>query len=871
MSAATTEAPRTRRSITPLPVRAWVDVAVLTVLALLALLGFAPSFSDAGYLLAGAGGLLVGTAAGILAALLRLGILTSALVAVAAYFLFGSAFAIPGRATGFVLPSLETLSGLVVGAVYGWADIVTLVTPVAAPDYMGVVPYLCGLLVGLVSSTLAGRWYATRPRGAVSSALGLLAPVTCYVVSVLTGTDEPYLAALRGVAFAVIALVWLTWRVTENANASTAARAAILRRRLIGIAVVVAISATGGVAAGAATAPASESRFVLRDQIVPPFDPLEYPSPLSGYRRYVVALADEVLFTVDGVSGGEYLRTATMDTYTGKLWTVAGADQGTEGSGLFRLVGGASLPLAALAPEGKTSRLDVEIAAYGDVWIPTSGYPRSVEFSVPADLPSTALRYNDATGVLVDTGMLGTGDRYAVDVLVPGEIDRERLGAVSQVVLPEPREVPDIVSTRALAFTSAFTTPAEKLAELETRLREDGFLSHGTGDGGNPSRAGHGADRMIDLLGGQYMVGDAEQFASAFALMARSLDYPARVVMGFGVPEGASGSYQVTGSDATAWVEVAFDGVGWVPFYPEPVDTEVPDEQTPKPRTEPLPQVRQPPLPPTGQQDVLSPVAIDDQPEPEGFVLPVWLGPVAAAVLIPLAVLLLPFLVIAAIKGRRRRRRRDADADHRRAAGAWDELVDVYAELGYQAPRKTTRIQLALLFEEQFRAELAARRREQQDAAQRVDSRLARVEAAAEAKRAKATGETSTEPTTARLGSLLEATVMRARETSTWRPGVPAADDPLPVLPGLRELAVATDASVFSGDGVSDERVDELWRESDEAAEAARRSVSWFRRRLSGYRLRLRRDVVAAAAEGLAGAARRARTGATPQTGEVSA
>ena len=44
--------------------------------------------------------------------------------------------------------------------------------------------------------------------------LGLLlvGPVVVYGAGVLLGTDEPYFAAVRGVAFAAIALIWLGWR-----------------------------------------------------------------------------------------------------------------------------------------------------------------------------------------------------------------------------------------------------------------------------------------------------------------------------------------------------------------------------------------------------------------------------------------------------------------------------------------------------------------------------------------------------------------------------------------------------------------------------------------------------------------------------------
>jgi hypothetical protein len=65
--------------------------------------------------------------------------------------------------------------------------------------------------------------------------------------------------------------------------------------------------------------------------------------------------------------------------------------------------------------------------------------------------------------------------------------------------------------------------------------------------------------------------GSAEQFASAFAVMARSLGIPARVVAGFLPGElGPDGHYHVRRADTHAWAEVWFEGAGWVPFDPSP-------------------------------------------------------------------------------------------------------------------------------------------------------------------------------------------------------------------------------------------------------------------------------------------------------------
>jgi hypothetical protein len=337
--------PQPPRRLAGLPARAWADIAVLTVLAVIGILGFAPSFADQQYLVAGLGGLAVGTAAGIVASILRLGPVLTLLTGIVAYFLVGSPFAMPEQAIAIVIPSLETLSGLAVGAVFGWADVVTLTTPVAAPDYIGVLPYVAAWSVGLISSTIAGRWFATHRRSAVASLLAILAPTAVYVASVLTGTEEPYLAAARGVGFAALALIWMAWRVPVAATASSRMRSTVLRQKLVGVAVIGLAAIVGGVVLGGAAAPAAETRFVLRDEIEPPFDPTVFPSPLSGFRAYLKEdLKDEVIFRVEGLNEGDRVRLATMDAYDGRVWNVTGPELSSEGSGTFRLVSGEDLP-----------------------------------------------------------------------------------------------------------------------------------------------------------------------------------------------------------------------------------------------------------------------------------------------------------------------------------------------------------------------------------------------------------------------------------------------------------------------------------------------------------------------------------------------
>jgi hypothetical protein len=69
--------------------------------------------------------------------------------------------------------------------------------------------------------------------------------------------------------------------------------------------------------------------------------------------------------------------------------------------------------------------------------------------------------------------------------------------------------------------------------------------------------------------------GYCQQFSGAMALMLRMVGIPARVATGFapGTPLADGKGFEVTDLEAHSWVEVYFDGIGWLPFDPTPPTT----------------------------------------------------------------------------------------------------------------------------------------------------------------------------------------------------------------------------------------------------------------------------------------------------------
>src|SRR5690606_21368005 len=186
---------------------------------------------------------------------------------------------------------------------------------------------------------------------------------------------------------------------------------------------------------------------------------------------------------------------------------------------------------------------------------------------------------------------------------------------------------------------------------------------------------GHGyatLDRLLVEPGEEGGGGTSEQFASAFALLARAAGLPSRVVVGFGPgePHGDVARLIRTG-DAVAWGEVYLDGVGWAPFDVTPGD--------PK-RNGAAPVGEMP-----GGDGGPDGGASGGREEPDdsffrttGAYLDVgfaWRAAAAAAAAVPASILAAGAL-IAAARALRRHRRLHHRSDPARIAGAWRELRD---------------------------------------------------------------------------------------------------------------------------------------------------------------------------------------------------
>src|SRR5690606_11280371 len=99
---------------------ALVDVGALVLMFAAVAIGFGPVWGSSGWVLPAAGGAGVGLAVAWVGAWRRVPAVTVTALAVVAYLLFGGALALPHTSIGGVVPTLDTLRELLLGAVEGW-------------------------------------------------------------------------------------------------------------------------------------------------------------------------------------------------------------------------------------------------------------------------------------------------------------------------------------------------------------------------------------------------------------------------------------------------------------------------------------------------------------------------------------------------------------------------------------------------------------------------------------------------------------------------------------------------------------------------------------------------------------------------------
>ena len=670
---------RARAGLRGLPPSRWIDLVLVVVLALVAAVLFVPPFGSPVGARAAAGGIGTGVVVALVCAAARLGPApTLALTALAHVGL--APWVLPDVGSGW-----KAARAVLAATVTVWRDALTLPVPLTAFPTMTVLPWLVGLITGVLATraVLSGR--------VITAGTAVLAEAG---VAIAWGVRTALAPSALGAG--LMAGVLLLWAMTAQrgrrervAEVLETSDAGVGRGSRLGLARVLALLTVTSTVVALAIPAAPHSRTVLRDLFEPPLDLTEYATPLSLVRTLETDMASTPLMTASGADESTRIRLAALDSYDGLSARISAS---ASGAARFQRVGHETPLTAGGATRSEGSReVTVSIADYSFPWVPTVADTLSLEVSGSrADQVSQSLYYDVFSTTGITTASLSSGDVLTEQVQAPPTATDAQLteAGIDSVALGPVEDVPPSVQTLAATLVGTTSEPLAQIRMLQQALRA-GYYSDGTK---SPSPPGHGAARIASMVDAGSLVGDDEQYSVLMMLMCRSLGIPARVVMGFR-PTMDGNAANVTGQDISAWVEVPFRSVGWVTIDVVPDRDQVPQQQTTQKVSNPEPQVLQPPLP---LQDPahLPPSYEDEERDSSNDDDDRGLGRIVAMVAGGLGVVLLPIATILAAKAlRRRRRRRRSGVEG--VLGAWDEVVDRARDFGRRTPPRATRREAA--------------------------------------------------------------------------------------------------------------------------------------------------------------------------------
>ncbi|WP_431030754.1 transglutaminaseTgpA domain-containing protein [Plantibacter sp. RU18] len=398
----------------------------------------------------------------------------------------------------------------------------------------------------------------------------------------------------------------------------------------------------------------------------------------QSLRRPANTVALEYTTTADAPP---YLKVTDLNEFTGSVW-------GPDNSGYDDDNGVNAFP----APPGLGDTIPLEsfettvtIDSLSSPWLPLP-YPTQQVSGLRGDwrfeaAGLTAMARNGSTRgqtyTATSSAILPTAQQMRD---VPPVADP----ASAQPYLELPDDLPAIIGDTAREVTATASTDYDRAIALQRFFRstfeysetapvEEGF-------------DGSGTDVIATFL--ERKAGYCIHFSSAMAVMARILDIPSRIAIGYlpgttidNTPSNRD-NYIVTSDQLHAWPELYFEGVGWVPFEPtasrgvvtsfSDASTATPGSGTTLPDSRPAPAAESTPTPTAGALGGSSSTQANSA---------------LSAVLVPLVIVLGVLLLLASpaiVRGVTRSvRRRRARAAGRPAGWAWAEFLDTARDLGF--------------------------------------------------------------------------------------------------------------------------------------------------------------------------------------------
>ncbi|MEZ3162084.1 DUF3488 and transglutaminase-like domain-containing protein [Microbacterium sp. BWT-B31] len=490
-------------------------------------------------------------AAGFFARRYRLAAIAVTLIEVAVWVVFVTLVFLRDTAILWVIPSIETIT----------RQVPALVAIASEEIALGAAPLEASMSLSLLIVGTTGLLTIVIDHVVLTARMPLLAAVGLIAVSLIPAIAVPSdmdVMAFVLLAVAILFLMRADTRARERPAEQDADRTAGVPATALGIgaiAVVVALVATpllpepvvragaGGLGGGAGV----DATLQLGDDLRRPQE-------------------TEVLQMRSSAPTPPYLRLTTLTEFDGAVWQPDRARSvpldGPEGL---------STPSVSSAIELAEYATTVQVKNLASPWLPVA-YPATGITGLEGEW--AAVPYNRT---VVARSALTQGQEYEVISQVPRptlEQIRARQARASEQ-RDETTQLPDDLPASVAELAATVTEDAESdydaLVALQTWFRGPQFqysLDAPVEDGFD----GTGAEAIGRFL--EVRSGYCIHYASAFALMARTLGMASRIVVGYLPGEATTDAvdretvYSVSSAKLHAWPEVYFDGIGWVQFEP---------------------------------------------------------------------------------------------------------------------------------------------------------------------------------------------------------------------------------------------------------------------------------------------------------------
>ena len=264
----------------------------------------------------------------------------------------------------------------------------------------------------------------------------------------------------------------------------------------------------------------------------------------------------------------QYLRMYTLDEFDGEGWR-SSDPTGSDGQTLTVPTVLPQPSSYAPPPDSQTQPYTFTVLTDFDAShaLPMAQTPEQITAGDLGDVT-----WDPARGQAFVDGGLDAGLEYTVRsrVVVPTAEQLERVHNLTSLQYGQWTRLPgeDVLDPRIEQFAKAWTADAasdyEKVLAIQQHFHSDGFQYSTDVD------VADDPDALLTFLT-QTKAGFCQQYATAMAVLVRELGLPARVAVGYqsGTLQD-DGRYLVQSDDAHAWVEVYFEGYGWLQFEPTP-------------------------------------------------------------------------------------------------------------------------------------------------------------------------------------------------------------------------------------------------------------------------------------------------------------